>query len=191
MMELQEPVLSRQMYVRALHHLDEAIAAHNLPLYRATRGTVLFGLGDYKGAGDCFEELLATTRDGALTAEIKNNYACMLAQRGDAQRAAALWQELAGDPTYLTPEVALLNYSCALIAQKRYDAARTQLFEAIAKDPNYLDAHYQLARLAWDHLGDHSLARKELTTALFLDPNHREAQAMMHAISSTGSLAVA
>jgi tetratricopeptide (TPR) repeat protein len=57
---------------------------------------------------------------------------------------------------------ALYNLGVALEDQRRYDPARQAYLDAIALDPNYADAYFNLARL-YEQAGDRAAALQHLT----------------------------
>lgn len=181
-LSLQEQLTDARAFSDALHYIDLAIVADPQPIYHAQRGTILLQGGHLEDARVCFESLLAQSLVPALKNEIRNNYACLLARLGRTAEAAALWAALINDPHYETPEAALLNYSKIRVLDGDFEGAREYLNRAIRIDPNYTDAHYHLAALAHYHLHDDALARKELTTVLFLDATHGLASKLAEAV---------
>ena len=167
---------------KSLDYINKAITKEERPEYLALKGTLLLQLNQEKEGLDCFDTALQNNPDPKIKADILNNKACLLAQLGimnnsqdKIDQAIKIWAELQCDKDYLTPEVAHFNIGKVYVHQKNYKKAQQQLSKAVTVSPNYLDAHYCLACVAYQ-LNDLSLARNEISTVLFLEPDHQSAK---------------
>ncbi|MFC1894755.1 tetratricopeptide repeat protein [Candidatus Dependentiae bacterium] len=170
-------------YKKSLDYLNKAIVENSKPEYLALKATVLFRLGKEEEGEVYFQKALDANPDYYIRADIMNNKACLLAQMGilkdddiKINAALAIWDELENDENYLTPEVAFFNQSKVYLNKKEYYKSAELLNKAINASPNYLDAHFYLALIAFNNLNDFSLARRELATVLFLEANHHGAK---------------
>lgn len=162
-------------YKRALGSIDKALAYSAKPEYYAFKGTLLFKLGDYHHSEESFKKALALAPSQDLRAEIMNNYACLLAHRGQLVQAQAIWKALGEDTAYQTPEVAWVNLGKTYVGAKDFVGARDVFARAVHLSPSYIDAHYYLASAAAE-LGDRELVQRELDIVLALEPEHYGAQ---------------
>ncbi len=182
-LELTEDADAPHVCKRALMHIDQALVQCKKPEYYALKATLLFKLSAYSESETCFKKALELESDPAARAEISNNYACLLAQKGEVARAEALWVELKNSSVYQTPEVALVNLGKLHVQQKSFAKAKTAFQDAAYLSPSYLDAHFYLAVVA-QQLGDRTLVRQELETVLSLEPEHQGAKMALAQISS-------
>ncbi len=166
---------------RALVNIDRALDQEPQSHYYAFKATVLFKLGDYSNSDVFFKKALSTTADDVLRAEITNNYACLLARKGDSSKALDMWQRLIHDPNYQTPEVAWVNLGKLYVASHDLPHAQDAFKQAVLTDPSYLDAHYYLGLIAQQQ-GDRSTAVREIKLVLALEPDHVGANALAHSV---------
>ncbi len=180
--ELSQDGHDRNTQQRALSYVNQALALNPRPEYHAFKGTVLFKLGDLVHGKESFQAALHQNPAEQLRGEIMNNYACLLAQEGEGKRAIAIWQSLLHDTAYQTPEVALVNLGKLHMQQGDALQAQAVFQQAVHCAPSYVDAHFYLA-MAAQRCKEYALARHELTTVLYLEPMHLDAQAMMRTLS--------
>lgn len=188
MLELSEcsDDVSKASYKKSLHYLNQALEYDKQPRYLALKATLLFELGQHEQSCTAFDQALASCSNQRLKTEILNNYACLHAQKGDANKALKIWQALESNQHYLTPEVALVNQGRVFVQREDYQSAQHCLTRATKMSPNYLDAHYYRALVAY-RTGDISLAKNELSTVLFLEPRHSAAASLLSYLSSSSS----
>ena len=188
MLELSERSddISKASHKKSLDHLNQALEQDLQPRYLALKATLLFELGQDTQSVACFDQALKLCSDQHLKTEILNNYACLYAQKGDADKALAIWKGLESNHHYLTPEVALVNQSKVFVQQEDYQLAQQCLTRATKMSPNYLDAHYYRGLVAY-RTGDISLAKNELSTVLFLEPSHAAASSLLSHVRNSAS----
>ena len=162
---------------KSLQHVEQAITLDRNHEYCALKATLLFRLGKIRASYQAFQALLAEKIDPVLKAEIINNYACVLAQGKNYTKALVLWKQLAHDRYYLTPEVALANQGRVYAMQHNFKRAKRCFSQAVTHAPHFLDAHYYLALMAY-HLNEYGLVKNEISTILFLEPEHGGAKAL-------------
>jgi tetratricopeptide (TPR) repeat protein len=185
MVELIDGEGGEYAYKKALGHINTSLKHEVRPEYLALKGTILFKLNQDEAGCDFFDEALKIAKlnmDLALKADILNNKACLLAKIGmqkpeknKVDEALKIWDKLQNDKNYLTKEVALFNQSKIYIFQGNYQKAKQALHKAICVAPNYMDAHYYLASVAFT-LRDFALAKNEVATVLYLQPGHKGAE---------------
>lgn len=177
-LELSAPEPTHATMQSALRHVQLAIDSDPQPQYLALKATILLQMGHVEQSEKVFQEALAAPRiDDGVRAQITNNFACALAQRGQYQRAKDLWQELAGNPWYQTPEVAWVNLGKLHLDQHQPGLAQEAFSTAAMMAPGYLDAHYYAALAAFQ-AGNRGVARDELGCVLKLEPAHAGALAL-------------
>lgn len=182
LVELQDQKdLNNYSYKKALEYVNLALNLYTAPEYLALKATLLLELADENVALEFFDAALLNTKDNKLKCEILNNKACLQAQVGMLSKnenliysSIAIWQDLAKNKDYLTPEVALYNISKVYAYNNNYISAKQNLERAIYLSPNYLDAHYYLALINYN-LSDFNAARREIDSVLFLYPEHKNA----------------
>lgn len=177
-------------YRRSLDAIDKAIELDDRAEYKAFKATVLFKMQQFTLSERLFEQALQKVDSGALRGEILNNYACLLAQTGNVDRALHMWQELGHDEHYPTPELAFVNQGRIFALKDDYPKAKESFLKALALAPDYVDAHYYLMLLAKDH-GETHLAKQSAQAALYLAPDHKgvamaAAQLGMGAVDGVG-----
>lgn len=176
LLELRESdTVPLQAGKRALSAIERAIHIDPSAEYYAFKATLLLRLGHVDASNETFKQAISVAKQPHVLAEIKNNYACVLAEQGDHAGAQQLWQELVHDKDYLTPEVALVNQGKLAATQGEYQAAQELFARATQLAPNYIDAHFYTALVA-RACGDESYARNAIGTVLFLDPQHSPAR---------------
>ena len=168
--ELSDPHVGIYHYKKALGYVEEALVQDRNAQYLGMKATLLFKLGQNTESLDFYEQALGCCNDACLKTEITNNYACLLAQLGDYDKASGLFKFLSIDRYYLTPEVALVNLGKMSVEKKDYKQAQCYFQQAVTMVPSYLDAHFFLAWSAYLNK-DVVLAKQEVKTLLYLDPD--------------------
>lgn len=163
---------SEQDMRRALGLVEDALILNYDVQYEALKATLLIKLGQLEEGNTCFKHALTATHDASVAAEIKNNYACSLAQLGHAQEAFMLLKELVHDPHYLTPEVAWVNLGKWYVDHRNIKQAQQCFANAAKLEPTYVDAHFYGAIASYG-CGQLPTARSQLTTLLSLEPEHQ------------------
>ena len=185
-LELEEGAKEDKTYKTALEHINKAIELYNKPEYLALKATLLFKLDKEKECFDFFTKALEAKPEPKIKMDILNNKACLLAQIGlknnqqqKVKQAFEIWSALEDDMDYLTPEVALVNQGNVYFVQKNYELAKDKFKQAIQIAPNYVDARYYLAIAAYE-AQDLQLAKNEISTVLYLEPDHQGAKEMQN-----------
>ena len=171
MVELGEGLLSDASARKALDYVEKALDLDLKPEYQALQGTILFKLKHYNRSIECFKLALAGITCPRFRGEILNNMACIYGQQRDYKRAYTIWARLVKSPHYLTPEVAMVNLAKMFTEKGKYDQAKKYCAKAVTRAPMYTDAHFYLALLSY-YTQDLGLAKKEITTTLFMEPKH-------------------
>ncbi len=159
-------------YRKALSYIQEAINYKASADFLAVKATILFRLGDFEQSCQSFEAALAFEDVSAkVRASILNNYACLLAQMGNVDKALGILDNLAKDSDYFTPQAAVFNRGKIFFDRQNYKQAIMEFSRTVALAPEYVDAHYFLALSAFK-LQNKDLAKAEVESVLFLDPSH-------------------
>ena len=110
-------------------------------------GLLYNSIGDTTRAEENFRTALRKAPDNP---QIQNNYAVFLCQHGKPQDSEKYFMEAAQNPLYPTPEAAYTN--AGVCANKIPDTtAAAQYFQkALAVNPNFPEALYQMARLNYN-----------------------------------------
>lgn len=168
-----------QHFKQALQLVNKSIAVQPTPQALAHKATLLYQLNDFTGSLALFEKTInqKNTPD-ALRADIKNNYACVLNQLGQKDKARQLWEELTTDTHYLTPEVAYFNLGLLALVQADVKKAEEHLMQATEAAPDYVDAFFYLA-VTQIRLGKLQQAQEYLKTILSFAPEHAAAQELL------------
>jgi len=165
-------------YRKALSYIQEAINCKASADFLAVKATILFRLGDFEQSCQSFEAALAFDNVSAkVRASILNNYACLLAQMGNVDKALGILDNLAKDSDYFTPQAAVFNRGKIFFDRQNYEQAVSEFSRTVALAPEYVDAHYFLALSAFK-LQNKALAKTEMEAVLFLDPSHEGAIAL-------------
>jgi Tfp pilus assembly protein PilF len=110
--------------------------------------------------------------------DISNNYACLLAEKGERDKALKLFESLERDKAYMTPQVALVNQAKIYSDRKNFIKAEQKLVRAIEIAGDYVDAHFYLAKI-YLRLGKRDLARRSLERLLKIEKNHKGALGLL------------
>lgn len=180
-LELGESEQTPETMKKALNYVDLALSQDEDSKYLALKASILFKLGYIKDSKRIFKFALSKEIDPILKAETLNNYACLLAQKGKTDEALRIWQDIEKDKNYLTPQVALFNQSKVYFEQNDLKSAKEKLLKSISLEPSYIDARYYLAQV-FVKLRDFESAKKELTTVLFLAPEHESAKKLSNCV---------
>ncbi|MGH8293013.1 MAG: type IV pilus biogenesis/stability protein PilW [Gammaproteobacteria bacterium] len=110
-------------------------------------GLLYNGTGDTQRADENFRIALRKAPDNP---QIQNNYAVFLCQHGKPQESEQYFLKAAENPLYPTPEAAYTNAGvCANKIPDRTEAAG-YFRRALAINPNFADALYQMARMSYE-----------------------------------------
>ena len=126
---------------RALEQDPDNADAH------AAYGILQARLDDPETAEEHFERALRLDPDNP---QIKNNFATMLCEQGDYDRAIDLFLEAADDRLYETPAFALANAGTCARDAGRPDEAREHFLGALDEDPGFHRPRLELAELAYE-----------------------------------------
>jgi Tfp pilus assembly protein PilF len=174
MVDLADDVDSKLSLKKALQYVEKSIEQDHQPLYLAMKATILFRLNQYDESKKFFKLALNSCKDKLLSAEIFNNYACLLASTNGAAKAVEIWKKLENDRYYLTPEVALLNQGKVYAQNKDLKEARDCFSKSINIRPDFVDSRYYLSLVDY-WLGNFNSSKDEVKTVLYLEPNHEGA----------------
>jgi tetratricopeptide (TPR) repeat protein len=109
----------------------------------------------------------------------KNNEGVVVFKREQYNKAIALFKNaIESAPNSV---VIYYNLGCTYLAMREYILAGIYLLDAIAHDPNFKEAHYNLA-LAWFRRGYHQEAIDAAHKALTIDKNYQPARQLLEAI---------
>lgn len=131
-----------------------------------TAGLVFERLDDMPKAGKYYS---AAARLGARDPNIQNNYAGFLCRTGKAVDGEKIFNEVARNPLYQTPEVALVNAGVCVSAGGDVLDAERYFTRALAIRPNMPEATLQLGNLAMER-GDATLALDYVQRYLAVNP---------------------
>ncbi|HTV98200.1 MAG TPA: type IV pilus biogenesis/stability protein PilW [Steroidobacteraceae bacterium] len=159
-MRLNNLARARDRIERALREAPEN------PSVEETAGLVYERLDEMSKAKHAFA---AAARLGKDDPDIQNSYAGFLCRTGKMAEGEKLFIEVAKNPLYQTPEVALLNAGvCVGSAGDAVDAQR-YFNRALAIKPNMPEALLQLGNLAFTR-GDNTQALDYVQRYLAVDP---------------------
>lgn len=156
---------------RALQYIDTALSQENNPQYKAHKATLLFLLGDKKESLALFDKATKEASSAEMRLDISNNYACLLAEKGERTKALKLFESLERDKAYMTPQVALVNQAKIYSDRKNFYKAEQKLIRAIEMAGDYVDAHFYLAKI-YIRLNKRDLAKKSIERLLKVERGH-------------------
>jgi Tfp pilus assembly protein PilF len=159
---------------QALQYIDTALEQENNPQYKAHKATLLFLLGDKKESSILFDRAIKEASSAEMRLDITNNYACLLAERGEKTKALKLFESLEHDKAYMTPQVALVNQAKIYADRKNFTKAKEKLLKAVGMVGDYVDAYFYLAKV-YIKLGRKDLAREALNNLLKIERGHQSA----------------
>ncbi|MDP8986646.1 MAG: type IV pilus biogenesis/stability protein PilW [Pseudomonadota bacterium] len=159
-MKLDKLAASREVIERALAQ-DPGNA--NVQL---TAGLVYERLEDMSRAEKAYA---SAARLGARDPDIQNNYAGFLCRTGKAAAGQKLFLEVARNPVYQTPEVALVNAGVCMRGTGNLLDAERSFKQALAFKPNMAEALLQLGNLAIDR-GEGAAALEFVQRYLAVNP---------------------
>lgn len=131
-----------------------------------TAGLVYERLNDMRKAERAYS---ASYRLGRGDPNIQNTYAGFLCRTGKAPAGEKLFAEIAANPLYQTPEVALVNAGVCVAGTGDVVDAERYFNRALAIRPNLPEAMLQLANIAFDR-GDGAQARDLVQRYLAVNP---------------------
>lgn len=111
----------------------------------------------------------AAARIGRRDPNMQNNYAGFLCRTGKTAAGEKLFAQVARDPLYQTPEVALVNAGVCLHSAGDVVDAERYFDRALAIRPNMPEAQLQLANIAFER-GDAAHAREIIQRDLSVNP---------------------
>jgi len=159
-MKLGKLALARDYIEKAL-----GLDAGN-PNVQMTAGLVYERLNDMRKAERAYS---ASYRLGRGDPNIQNTYAGFLCRTGKAPAGEKLFAEIAVNPLYQTPEVALVNAGVCVASTGDVVDAERYFNRALAIRPNLPEAMLQLANIAFDR-GDGAQARDQVQRYLAVNP---------------------
>jgi type IV pilus assembly protein PilF len=130
------------------------------PDVHSARGTLFARLGDPARADEEFHTAL---RQAPHDPDVQNNYGAYLCENGHTDDGVKRFLEAAHNALYRTPQAAYVNAGVCLRAARRYDEATVNFKQALALQPNYGEAAFQLATLEFER-GDLAAARTRIDT---------------------------
>jgi type IV pilus assembly protein PilF len=140
-MKLNKLMASREFVERALKQDPDNANVQQ------TAGIVYERLNDMPKAEHAYS---TAARLGKRDPNIQNNYAGFLCRTGKAAAGEKLFAEVARDPLYQTPEVALVNAGVCLRSNGDAIDAEKYFTRALAIRPNMPEAMLQMGNLAID-----------------------------------------
>ncbi len=159
-MKLDKLALSRQYIERALKEDPDN------PNVQATAGMVYERVGEMPKAEHAFSR---AARLGSDDPNIQNSYAGFLCRTGKSVAGEKLFGEVARNPTYQTPEVALVNAGVCVGATGDVVDAERYFNRALAIRPNMPGALLPLGTLQFDR-GDAAQALETVQRYLAVNP---------------------
>jgi type IV pilus assembly protein PilF len=151
---------AREMIERALKQDPRS------PNVQETAGLIYERLGDSAKAERAFTSAL---RLGKEDPNIQNTYAGFLCRTGRAAEGEKLLLEVARNPLYQTPEVALVNAGVCLRGGGDNITSERYFRQALAIRPNMAEALLQLGNLHFDR-GDFDQSREDVQRYLAVNP---------------------
>jgi type IV pilus assembly protein PilF len=136
------------------------------PDVQMTAGLVYERVGDMKKAERAYS---TGYRLGKRDPNIENTYAGFLCRTGKAIAGEKLFAEVARNPLYQTPEVALINAGVCVRGTGDVVDAERYFNRALAIRPNLPEAMLQLGNIAFDR-GDAAQAREIVQHYLAVNP---------------------
>jgi type IV pilus assembly protein PilF len=131
-----------------------------------TAGLVYERLNEMSKARHAFQAAVSLGKDNP---DILNSYAGFLCRTGKAKDGEKLFIEVAKNPVYRTPEVALLNAGTCVGETGDVVDAERYFDRALAIKPNMPEALLQIGNLAFGR-GDYAQALEYVQRYLALDP---------------------
>lgn len=107
--------------------------------------------------------------------DTNNNYAVLLCKMGKADKARSYFKKALADPFYKTPAVAWTNAGICRTRAGQYPLAVSDLQKALAIDPTYATALYQMARALY---GQGEAFRASAFIQRYMARGHPHAQAL-------------
>ena len=131
----------------AQQKIDRALAENqNDPDVQTAAGLLYERIGEMDRAE---RHYLQAMRADAKDPNRQNNYAVFLCRRGSADKGHKLLEEVARNPRYATPEVALTNAGVCARSANKLDLAERDFKQALVLKATYPDALLQLADLCF------------------------------------------
>ena len=167
----------------ALELYKERSRGHNPALFLLKYGSVALELGKWDEAEAAFADairLCPETADATFRFLTKSLMGSLWLDRKDKDRKASAiiakeWYLKSLDDMRCAPSLSLLGAACAKLRDA--DGARAAFEEAIALDPEYEEAYYNLAVI--ENKTNPRRARELLERAIQLDPNRASAHGLL------------
>ena len=157
-----QSLMNAGKFNEALAALQEAIDAEpDNALMRNFQGQMLFIAGRYDDAEPALRKALEL--DPHLT-DVHNNLGALYDAQGLKTEAEAQYRLALADPAYRTPEKTYLNLGVLYSSQLRDREAIEVLRKAVEIDPEYYQAHFELASVL-ERLGELDEAVREYEVA--------------------------
>ena len=138
-LQRNNPVVARKFIERALRQDSDSASV------QATAGVIYEHIGEDAKARHAYQE---AARLGKGDPDIMNTYAGYLCRTHRAAEGEKLFNQVAQNPLYQTPEVALVNAGVCLRGAGNYDGAERYFQRALQIRPNLPEALLESAGLA-------------------------------------------
>jgi type IV pilus assembly protein PilF len=148
-------------------YLERALAEDpDNPSVQATAGMIYERLGEMPKADRAYARAAHT---GSADPDIQNSYAGFLCRTGKSTAGEKLFNEVARNPLYQTPEVALVNAGVCVGSKGDSVDAERYFNRALAIRPNMPEALLQMGTLQFDR-GDAAQALETAQRSLSVNP---------------------
>ena len=179
----------------ALVLIEQSIKTEPTPRAYALKATLLYQIGEYQESLKLFENIVNDKSTPIyLKTDVSNNFACNLLALGQIDKAEAVWQNLAEDRHYLSPEVAWFNLGLLELARvpekqttltkkekSHLEKAETYFRKANKINQDYIDSYYYLT-LALIRLNRLDEAKQEVVQIIGIMPEHKNAKNLLTTI---------
>ncbi len=132
--------LAREKLEKALTQNPELAEAYS------ALALVYDNLGEPRSAEDNYRTAVRLAPDNSA---VLNTYAVFLCRQGRGEQAEEYFLKAASNPRYTTPEAALTNAGVCMRQRGELDKAEGYFRNALAKNPGFPDALYQLTQIAY------------------------------------------
>jgi type IV pilus assembly protein PilF len=148
-------------------YLERALAEDpNNPSVQATAGMIYERLGEMPKAERAYA---SAAHSGSADPDIQNSYAGFLCRTGKTAAGEKLFNEVARNPLYQTPEAAFVNAGVCVGSKGDFDGAERYFNRALAIRPNMPEALLQLGTFQFDR-GDAAKALETAQRSLSVNP---------------------
>lgn len=178
--ELGIAYIQRGQLAIAQRKLDRALKENpDDPDVHSARALLFARLRQPRDADREFREAL---RLAPKNPDFQNNYAVYLCSIGRIDRGVQTFMKAARNPLYVTPELAYQNAGVCLRSAHRDVAAQQMFRDALAIQPGFAQAAWELADLDYTH-GRLAQARQQIDT--FLGANQETPDLLLLAVKVT------